>query len=411
MHPKLKQIYVGVDTHKRTHTAVIVNCFSEKLGEITFENTPPAYEELLKEVKKHTGKGMTPIFGLEDTGGSGRALAVYLLGKKKIVKKVDASLSSSERKNQSITHKTDSHDALCVARVLVSRLNELPNADPQDICWTLSMLVGRRSAIVKASTALKNQLHNYITHHYPSYKKFFSVFDSNSALAFWEHYPSPSKLKGVTVEILGELLRVHSSGFFSTKKAEEILSIIERDGDTSTELQDSRDFMVSTTVRQLRQNHEEIKRIELEIKNIMDRLGYKLETMIGIELVTAASLVAEIGDIHRFSNADKLAKYAGIAPVKYSSGDKDKSFRNRQGNRKLYALFHDLASRQVCCGRNKDKPVNAIFYDYYQKKMSEGKTQHQAIICIMRRLVNIIYGMMKNKTEYVHPTLSSKQTA
>ncbi|AOT68317.1 hypothetical protein [Geosporobacter ferrireducens] len=33
--------------------------------------------------------------------------------------------------------------------------------------------------------------------------------------------------------------------------------------------------------------------------------------------------------------------------------------------------------------------------------MREGKIQHQAITCIMRRLVNIIYGMMKNKTEYV----------
>ena len=26
MHPKMKHVYVGVDTHKRTHTAVIINC-------------------------------------------------------------------------------------------------------------------------------------------------------------------------------------------------------------------------------------------------------------------------------------------------------------------------------------------------------------------------------------------------
>lgn len=292
----------------------------------------------------------------------------------------------------------------------MNKLDELPDADPRDIYWTLSMLVGRRDAIVKSSTALKNQLHTYITHHYPSYRKFFSVFDSNTALCFWEQYPSPASLKGVTVEELGEFLKIPSSGFFSNEKAEEILNLVKADGNTETELQDSRDFLVTTIVKELKHNNEEIKKIEKEIKNIMSRLGYKLETMIGIDLVTAAALIAEIGDIGRFKNADKLANYAGIAPVRYASGEKDKSFKSRQGNRALYGLFHNLAARQVCCGRNKNKPVNAIFYDYYKKKTSEGKTQHQAIICIMRRLVNIVYGMMKNKTEYVHPNLS-KRTA
>ena len=76
----------------------------------------------------------------------------------------------------------------------------------------------------------------------------------------------------------------------------------------------------------------------------------------------------------------------------------------------LYQLFHDLAARNISRGRSKDKPVNSVFYDYYQKKLTQGKTKHQAIVCVMRRLANIIYGMMKNKTEYVHPDLT-KQTA
>lgn len=46
------------------------------------------------------------------------------------------------------------------------------------------------------------------------------------------------------------------------------------------------------------------------------------------------------------------------------------------------------------------KPNQPIFYTYFQRKISEGKTKSQALVCIMRRLVNIVYGMMKNKTEY-----------
>ena len=38
MYDKTKFIYVGLDLHKEQHTAVIMDCFNEKLGEITFQN-------------------------------------------------------------------------------------------------------------------------------------------------------------------------------------------------------------------------------------------------------------------------------------------------------------------------------------------------------------------------------------
>lgn len=148
-----------------------------------------------------------------------------------------------------------------------------------------------------------------------------------------------------------------------------------------------------------------MEKVEAEIKKLLPEFGYKLETMIGIDFLTAAGLIAEIGYIDRFKSSDKLAKYAGIAPVNYSSGSKERILKNRQGNRDLYTLFHRTATLNINCGRNKANPVNGIFYDYYQKKISQGKTKHQAIVCIMRRMVNIIYGMMKNKTTYQHPIL------
>ena len=40
---------------------------------------------------------------------------------------------------------------------------------------------------------------------------------------------------------------------------------------------------------------------------------------------------------------------------------------------------------------------------YYEKRKSEGKTSQQALICISRRLISIIYGMLKNSTEYRMP--------
>lgn len=53
-------------------------------------------------------------------------------------------------------------------------------------------------------------------------------------------------------------------------------------------------------------------------------------------------------------------------------------------------------------------PRNPVMYQYYQKKVSEGKTKMQALVCVMRKLVNIVYRMMRNRTEYVMPALPEK---
>ena len=403
LHPKMRHVYVGLDIHRQTHTAVMINCFGEKLGEITFDNKPSEFGRLLKEVHSHIGAGITPVFGLEDVQSSGRSLAIFLLGKEKAVKYVNPSLTYSERRNQTILHKTDSYDALCVARVLLNRMDELPDADPKDTFWMLSQLVSRRSAMVKTSVALKNQIHAYIIHHYPSYRKFFYVFDCKTALEFWEKYPSPKKLKGIDAKALAEFLRLHSHGFFTEKKAFDILEYVEKDGDTTNEYQDTRDFLVSSAVRQLKANMIEMSEVEKQIKVLLPLFDYKLETMKGIDSITAALLIAEVGDINRFSSADKLAKYAGISPVSYSSGKTDKLLCNVLGDRKLNRIFFSLAVTVVNCAGDSGKPVNEIFHRYYKKKISEGKTKKQALKCVMRRLVNIVYSMMKNGTEYREP--------
>ena len=56
-----------------------------------------------------------------------------------------------------------------------------------------------------------------------------------------------------------------------------------------------------------------------------------------------------------------------------------------------------------------EKPRNPVFHDYCHRKIAEGKTKKQALICVTRRLVNIVYGMMKHRTAYVMPDLPEKE--
>ena len=45
-------IYVGIDLHKETHTAVMLDCWNQKLGEITFENKPSEFHKLTRKVSR-----------------------------------------------------------------------------------------------------------------------------------------------------------------------------------------------------------------------------------------------------------------------------------------------------------------------------------------------------------------------
>ena len=44
-------IYVGIDLHKETHTAVMIDCYNQKLGEITFPNRPADFPKLVTKEK------------------------------------------------------------------------------------------------------------------------------------------------------------------------------------------------------------------------------------------------------------------------------------------------------------------------------------------------------------------------
>jgi len=406
VHPKMQYTYIGIDSHKDTHTAYFMDFLFEKLGEISFDNRPSKFEAFLSDALKLRQDGTRLLFGLEDISAYGRTLAIFLKDNGLAVKHTNALLVARERKNQSATEKTDSFDAQCAARVLLSKFSELPDAEIHDRYWVLRTLVVRRTSLVNNKTALKHQLHNLLTQHYPNYRNYFTCIDGNGSLTFFMKYPSPSTLEGVTVEGLAELLRKPSRGAFGEAKAREILESLE---DTTVHLQEMRDETVRSIIRNIQFNMDEIEQLEKSLAKLLTEFGCTLTSMTGVEVPTAAQMLSCIGDIRRFSTPAKLAKYAGIAPITYASGKKDTKFSNQRGNRELNSLFYGLAVRLVS---NTGSPtggtrkiINPFFYNYYHRKQAEGKTKRQGLKCVQRRLVNIIWHMLANNVEYENPPM------
>ena len=400
-------IFVGIDLHKETHTAVIIDCYNNKLGEITFLNRPADFPKLVTKVKKCNTDTKEVVYGLENAYGYGRALAVWLIDKGYLVKDVNTAISHRQAKHRGAMYrKSDSDDAEAIALATLNMLDKLPDACPNDAYWSLGKLVHRRDNIMKQRTRLVNQLHEQLHIAYPSYKSFFNDISRPTALYFWENYPSKKYLEDKTVEDLREELVPVSHNKCSTKTCEKILNAVSGDKVKNVDYQDARDMVTLSIVSDLKHYDKQLAEVDKMLEQMYEMLNCTLTTIPEVNTITAVKILSEIGDIKRFGNANKLAQFAGIAPLHLSSSGKGKDMATKQGNRRLQATIYFLAIQMIQIS-SKGTPRHPAFRAYYEKRKAEGKTSQQALICISRRLISIIYGMLKSGTEYRMPVVES----
>ena len=117
-------------------------------------------------------------------------------------------------------------------------------------------------------------------------------------------------------------------------------------------------------------------------------------TIPGVGYITAGLIAGEIGDINRFHSADSLISFAGIDCTVYESGNyKAKhTIPSKKGSKYLrYALFQVARIAWLC---------DPVFKDYYLKKQSEGKHFYVILGHIQKKLLRVIYSLMKSGLNY-----------
>lgn len=126
---------------------------------------------------------------------------------------------------------------------------------------------------------------------------------------------------------------------------------------------------------------------------------YCLTSIPGIDIVTATKIISYVIDILRFSSSSKLARFCSIAPSEKSSGRKKKYEKLKYGNKSLHSTIYFIALSHISRTRNgNDK--NHLSRAYYLKKISEGKIKKETLTCLTRRLVDIIFAVMRDRSIY-----------
>jgi transposase len=381
LNERFRRLFVGVDVHKDNHAAVALNCFGETEGLVEISNEFEGFGLLAERIREIAEKkNLIPVFGLEDTYGSGDFLARYLVGQGFEVKTVNPVLVRRERDFETHPEKSDVMDAKGVAKVLIQRIDTLPKytvTETREIANDLRSLVNDRETIVQEQTAVKNQLHRCLHRTWGSnYRSVFKDIFGKKALGFWIDFPSAIDLKA-------SRKHVAKPDWIKEARHEELPL-------ASQVLKNQ----IRRKAKRLLAIKEELQEIQAELEETNAKAGQKLESLPGCGTVLSAVILSEIKDIERFKTPAQLAKYAGLAPRALESGKKKRHVKTRSGNRRLNKALYQIALSQIGIqGIPKAK-------DYFQKKVSENKSKKHALTCLRRQIIDIVWSMLKENRVY-----------
>lgn len=112
----------------------------------------------------------------------------------------------------------------------------------------------------------------------------------------------------------------------------------------------------------------------------------------GVGKVTGPQLMAEIGDVRRFSHKGALVAYAGVDAPPYQSGTYDAKNRHvsKRGSPHLRKVLFEIAS-MILVRSNMGNPV----FCFMDKKWAEGKHFYVYTVAGAAKFLRIYYAKVK----------------
>jgi len=333
-------VLIGVDPHKGSHTAVVVDGDEHELGRLTVRADRRQLERLLTFASPFGERR----WAIESAGGLGFLLAQQLVAVGEAVVDVPPTLAARVRLlGSGRSSKNDPNDALSTA-IAALRDPQLRTVVAEDHAMVLRMLADRYQDLTRLRTQAVCRLHALLAALVPGGMQ--KRLSAKSAAAV--------------------LRRVHPANAVETERRRLALEL----------------------VADIRGLDRAAVAVKARVKVAVAASGTTVTDIHGVGPIVAAILVGHCGDISRFPTAGHFASYNGTAPIEASSGPKVRHRLNPRGNRQLNHALHVAAIAQT----RHDTAGRA----YYQRKIAEGKTPREALRALKRRISDTVYKRLRD---------------
>jgi transposase len=334
-------IVVGIDPHKKTHTAVAVDGVTgAEVGELTVNARAKGHDRLLEWARSVDEER---IFAVEDCRHVSGNLQRFLLARGERMKPVPPKLMARTRRSARTRGKSDPIDARAVAQAAL-RHPELPEAVLEGVDREVRLLLDHREDLVAERTRMENRLRWHLHDLDPE----FDV-------------PRRALHRYVWLERTELHLEAMHQGI-QVRIALDELGLI-------------------------RELTQKVNLLEREVTKLVRLVAMELLAIPGCGPLTAAKLLGETGGVGRFRSEGAFAMHAGVAPLEASSGERRRHRLNRSGNRQLNTAFHRVAVTQ--------KRIHPPAKEFLERKTSEGQTDREGLRCLKRHLARVVYRNLR----------------
>lgn len=385
---------IGIDISYHKHDCIIID---DDTGEIvrnvfSFDNSRSGFNQFI-HVLETLDPSKKKKIGFEATGHYQDNFKVFLEQSGLQFMELNALLVHKFKSSQTLRGvKTDKTDARLIASYLSSvEFKPYPKISYHTLA--LRSLCKRHFDLINERTKYLIRITNFLDRTFPEFKEFINGnIKSKTAMYILHNYGVPDKIMNINIQSY-EHLRKKSRGHLSVAKFDKLKELARNTIGFSYETDL---FEINSLLKIYDKIEEEISFVENEITTHLSKINSHIPTILGIGMVSAATIVAEIEDITRFDSPDKLLAFAGLDPRFYQSGmSEHKGKMNKKGSVVLRRVLMNCSESILM--------YNPAFYAYYRKKRDEGKSHRVALSHVARKLVRIIY---KLETEHIDFDLS-----
>ena len=364
------------------------------------EHTKAGFDEML-ETAKNLKKEGNVIFIFESTGIYHKGLQKYLDEHEEKYIILNPLEAAKIRKSQLRSTKTDQRDCKNIAVAYFSRDYRIHHRQ-DDMYERLQQMNRDYGFIVQQLRMLKVAYRNTLDVVYPHFDQLYEDVYSDIAMAIIETNSHPENIIKKRIETICKQLEKstnHHSNY--CMKEAKIIKAYAQNVQSGVSYND---YEVSELVHYHEATKAQMIEVDIHLeymikvaKNIP--LFNQLITIPGIGENLAARLIAEIGDIKRFSNKRQLVAYAGIDPRVYQSGQISGEHLHitKKGNKQLRTLLYLAVSSSLRLKKQ------SIIRDFYNKKRQQTNplSHKAALIACANKLLRIIYGMSRNGSSFL----------
>ena len=397
------RIWIGIDVGKAAHHACVVDeqgtmCWSRRMS-----NDQRAIESIIDRARDI---GAERVWAIDLISPLAALLITVLLQAGERVVYVPGRTVATMTGVFRGEGKTDAKDARVIADTARMRADLQPVTAPEELIAELTGLSAYRADLMDDWVAGVNRLRAMLASIFPVLEAAFD-YSSRSPLILVSELCTPAEIRAAGIDSIATFLAENGAWPKGIGKIAAAAVSAAGEQDVAVPAEAVTAALIKRAAAKLLDLDREIKALDKQIATAFRRHPQAsiIESMPGMgPHLGTEFLVATGGDPASFSTPGRLASYAGLVPVPRDSGRVTRNLhRPKRFNRRLRRVFYMAALSAI----RREGPSRT----FYQRKRDERQVHVQALLALSRRLVDVLWALLRDGRHFTDQPPSPAQPA